>query len=510
MRQRISNDRFDTRSYAFLVERVLPTHRLARTRRSGLELALGNDDPQALFGESVAALTDLEAQGIFEELPPPRVGARLFRHRGRGDRVLLEAPADAMLQASRPNGLTVLTTLSEARAEAQAGVADPSVFSAPPSPAPPGPGTVENQARGPEATGAAWLDDEAVQAAVPVPPSPELPEAVAAAPRAPLTAQPLPDSTTLLDPFLELASIEAQLEPFGDRLRRIAAQLEAALPGAAVTLLVLDPESAEQLGDGAVQVLDEATAQDVPHYREALRLGELQFATSAPVGADPSSGRIAAVVPLYVGGAPWGLLRVTWERGSVASLPELARLLNPLARLVAVAIQNQTMLEKLVFVDPLTGVYNRAFYDRQVTLEIERANRTNQKLALLVMDIDDFKPINDQYGHRAGDQVLSQLAREVRARMRKIDLMFRYGGEEFVLLLPGADLEEAQRTAERLRAVVAEQRYAPESAPAPLRVTVSVGGAVYPDQSRTKTGLFNAADAALYRAKGEGKNRIAF
>ena len=213
---------------------------------------------------------------------------------------------------------------------------------------------------------------------------------------------------------------------------------------------------------------------------------------------------------LYVGGTPWGLLRVTWERGSVASLPELARLLNPLARLVAVAIQNQTMLEKLVFVDPLTGVYNRAFYDRQVTLEIERANRTNQKLALLVMDIDDFKPINDQYGHRAGDQVLSQLAREVRARMRKIDLMFRYGGEEFVLLLPGADLEEAQRTAERLRAVVAEQRYVPESAPAPLRVTVSVGGAVYPDQSRTKTGLFNAADAALYRAKGEGKNRIAF
>jgi two-component system cell cycle response regulator len=79
-----------------------------------------------------------------------------------------------------------------------------------------------------------------------------------------------------------------------------------------------------------------------------------------------------------------------------------------------------------------------------------------------------------------------------------------------VLLLPGADLEEAQRTAERLRLVVAEQRFLPDGVAAPLRVTVSIGGAVYPDQSRTKTGLFNAADAALYRAKNDGKNRVAF
>jgi diguanylate cyclase (GGDEF)-like protein len=313
-----------------------------------------------------------------------------------------------------------------------------------------------------------------------------------------------------VESLLELASIEPQLEPYGDRLRRVVAQLESALPGATVKLLCLDPEAADAVGNGAVEVLERAAAEEVPHYREALRRGETQFATSAPVGADPATGRIAAAVPVYVTGEPWGLMRVTWEQGSIASVPELARLLAPLARLVAVAVQNQTMLEKLVFVDPLTGVYNRAFYDRQVTLEIERANRTNQKFALLVMDVDDFKPINDRYGHRAGDHVLSQLAREVRGRMRKIDLMFRYGGEEFVLLLPGADLEEAQRTAERLRLIVSEQRFLLEGAPHPLRVSVSIGGAVYPDQSRTKTGIFNAADQALYRAKHEGKNRVCF
>ena len=331
----------------------------------------------------------------------------------------------------------------------------------------------------------------------------------AATATAPLAAAN-PETWYRLEPFFELASIEAHLEPYGDRLRRVVAQLESALPGAQARLLCLDPENAEGLGNGAVEVLERAAAEQVPHFREALRLGETQFATSAPVGADPASGRVAAAVPIYVSGAPWGLLRVTWEQGSVASVQELARLLAPLSRLVAVAIQNQTMLEKLVFVDPLTGVYNRAFYDRQVAMEIERANRTNQKFAILVMDVDDFKPINDRFGHRAGDQVLAQLAREVRGRMRKIDLMFRYGGEEFVLLLPGADLEEAQRTAERLRLVVSEQRFLPEGVPSPLRVTVSVGGAVYPDQSRTKTGIFNAADTALYRAKHDGKNRVAF
>lgn len=509
MRQGFHNHRSDTRSYAFLVERVLPTHRLTRSRRTGLELAFVADDPHALFNESVAALAELEAQGIFEELPPPRLGARLFRHRGRGDRLLLETPVTPALQASRPNAAAVLTTVSHGAGEPQARVAGRASFFDPAEPWAAGTGTVENPAT--DAAEAVWAEPVGAGRA-PVPPA-EGPVPAAADPAPapePGLGEALPDPASLMDSFVELASIESQLEPFGDRLRRIATQLEAALPGATVKLLVLDVESAEQLGDGAVQVLDQAAAQDVPHYREALRQGETQFATSAPVGADPSSGRIAAAVPLYVGGAPWGLLRVTWERGSVASLPELARLLTPLARLVAVAIQNQTMLEKLVFVDPLTGVYNRAFYDRQVTLEIERANRTNQKLSLLVMDVDDFKAINDQYGHRAGDQVLSQLAREIRARMRKIDLMFRYGGEEFVLLLPGADLEEAQRTAERLRAVAAEQRYTPETVTAPLRVTVSVGGAVYPDQSRTKTGLFNAADAALYRAKNEGKNRVAF
>ncbi len=499
----------DTRSYAFFIERLLPTHRLTTARRQTLQTALATDDPQAMYAASVAALADLQAEGLFEELPPPRASARVFRHRGRGDWLLLETPRGRALQASRPNGLGATPSLEERPPRPQARVVIPDEFSDRERPAPEPSGATDSQAVEPRIDAGSFAAD--FPSAWPGEAADAAPTAVRASAAAGLEAPiRVAEAWPHLEPFLDLASIEPQLEPFGDRLRRIVTQLEAALPGATARLLVLDPESAEGLGDGAVHMLDRAAAEDVPHYREALRKGETQFATSAPVGADPASGRIAAAVPLYVSSTPWGLLRITWDQGCVASVPELARILTPLARLVAVAIQNQTMLEKLVFVDPLTGVYNRAFYDRQVTLEIERANRTNQKLGLLVMDIDDFKAINDQFGHRAGDQVLAQVAREVRARMRKIDLMFRYGGEEFVLLLPGADLEEAQRTAERLRLVVGEQRVLPDGVATPLRVTVSVGGAVYPDQSRTKTGLFNAADSALYRAKNDGKNRVAF
>jgi diguanylate cyclase (GGDEF)-like protein len=512
MLARSHTDRPEDRSYAFLVGRILPTHLLPLSRRTSLEHALAVGDPDDLFAASVEALQDLRDEGLFTELPSPHPGAHLFRRRGRGDLVLLEAPRRRDQQASRPRPApTAPSTLDEPPAE-------PQVRLAPGATAPTGDADEPEPLLGATETG--WPDaaergpDIANGGTGPlVAPPPDVAPAVAVVPEAPPAfgaAEALAEGWSQLEPFLDLATVESQLEPFADRLRRIVAQLETALPGAHARLLCLDPESADALGDGPVQLLDRAAANDVPHYREALRLGETQFATSAPVGADPASGRVAAAVPLYISGTPWGLLRVTWEQGSVRSVPELARLLAPLARLVAVAIQNQTMLEKLVFVDPLTGVYNRAFYDRQVALEIERANRTNTKLSLLVMDVDDFKPINDDHGHRAGDQVLAQLGREVRARMRKIDLLFRYGGEEFVLLLPGADLEEAQRTAERLRLVVAEQRFLPDGVAAPLRVTVSIGGAVYPDQSRTKTGLFNAADSALYRAKHEGKNRVAF
>jgi diguanylate cyclase (GGDEF)-like protein len=518
------------RSYAVLIERILPRHLLPGVRLAGLGDALARGDRARLYEETVAALLELQNAGLFTELPSPNPRLRVFQRAGDACRVRLEKPVGRLQQASRPNhpwSETVddLATGAQAR-PAPADTAQEPQFEIDLEPAawpPDDPQSrptgieaergLEVESEGPVAKESVDLEGGGGAAATPAPVR-EVPAAGSMQPihesKSGGVALAADETLARLEPFLELAGIESHLEPFGDRLRRIVAQLENSLPGARARLLCLDGEGTESLGDGVIQVMARAEADEMPHYREALRLGETQFATSAPVGVDPASGRIAAAVPLYVAGEPWGILQVTWPQGSGRSVGELARLLSPLARLVAMAIQNQTTLEKLVFIDPLTGVYNRAFYDMQLALEIERANRTNQKFALLVMDLDDFKRVNDQHGHRAGDHVLSQMAREVRARMRKIDLIFRYGGEEFVLLLPGAELEEAQRTAERLRLVASEQRFLPEGVPSPLRVTVSVGGAIYPDQSRTKTGIFNAADTALYRAKHEGKNRVAF
>ena len=167
------------------------------------------------------------------------------------------------------------------------------------------------------------------------------------------------------------------------------------------------------------------------------------------------------------------------------------------------------VLEQLSATDGLTGLFNHRHFRNQLAREAQRVARTGAALCLLLVDVDDFKLLNDRLGHSTGDRVLQEIARAMAGQIRQTDYLARYGGEEFVLLLPGADLEEAQRTAERLRLVVSEQRFLPDGVPSPLRVTVSIGIAVYPDQSRTKTGIFNAADTALYRAKHEGKNRVA-
>ena len=129
---------------------------------------------------------------------------------------------------------------------------------------------------------------------------------------------------------------------------------------------------------------------------------------------------------------------------------------------------------------------------------------------MLVMDLDDFKRINDTYGHLKGDEALRVVADLVKGNLRKIDLPFRYGGEEFVILLPGTADVEAIHTAERLRLVVDEFQKFKDIDGNVIRLSVSIGAAVFPDHARTKDELFAKADAALLRAKGAGKNRVEF
>jgi len=167
---------------------------------------------------------------------------------------------------------------------------------------------------------------------------------------------------------------------------------------------------------------------------------------------------------------------------------------------VLIAIENssefQTLQEKTIR-DLQTGLYNHTeFYNR-----INKLVEEKEKFSLLMMDIDDFKSINDSYGHQTGDVVIEYLAERIKLSIRREDIAARYGGDEFAVILKGADRAMARTIAERLRLSVAEGN-------PPVKVTISIGVAEYPVDSSTANGIILAADKALYMAKNHGKNKV--
>ena len=163
--------------------------------------------------------------------------------------------------------------------------------------------------------------------------------------------------------------------------------------------------------------------------------------------------------------------------------------------------------ETRVYQDSLTGLHNRAFFENQMSVELERAIRLSQPLALLFVDIDHFKRINDSFGHEVGDILLEHVARTMAGHLRRIDQVFRWGGEEFVVLLPGTGAEEGFQAAERLRTVVERSPLVlPDNKQ--IEATVSVGVALAPEHALGGERAFlRHADQALYAAKESGRNR---
>ncbi len=166
----------------------------------------------------------------------------------------------------------------------------------------------------------------------------------------------------------------------------------------------------------------------------------------------------------------------------------------------------QAQLREQVMRDPLTGMYNRRYLDDALPREIARAIRESGPLSVLMVDIDHFKRVNDTYGHQAGDEVLRMLAGILRKEARRSDVACRYGGEEFVLLLPGMNSESARVRAERWRQMFAEMEVRVEGAA--LRCTLSVGIAVFPEHGHSAEDLLRNGDRALYLAKALGRNRV--
>jgi diguanylate cyclase (GGDEF)-like protein len=188
-----------------------------------------------------------------------------------------------------------------------------------------------------------------------------------------------------------------------------------------------------------------------------------------------------------------------------------ARMARPLRvkRAIERLDRARTAAEHLSLTDPLTGLPNRRELERRLGEELDRSTRNQQPLGCLMLDVDRFKLINDLHGHGVGDLVLAEVARALLATLRSFDLVARYGGDEFAVLLPGADLEATSRVAEALRDVVATVTIAPRPGSEAVRAAISVGATFHdPSVVESASTLLDRADAALLDAKQAGRNRV--
>ena len=187
-------------------------------------------------------------------------------------------------------------------------------------------------------------------------------------------------------------------------------------------------------------------------------------------------------------------------------------LLKILSEPAAIALENSFLYEKtkeLTIMDDLTQLYNSRFLNMYLDTEIERARRMKEHVSMIFFDIDGFKNVNDKYGHLAGSQVLNEVGRLLTGNVRKMDIPVRYGGDEFILILPETDSQNAIKIASRLRQAVNANTFLRNQDP-PYHLTASFGISCFPDNAGSKEELINNADKSMYYVKENGKDGVNF
>ena len=242
--------------------------------------------------------------------------------------------------------------------------------------------------------------------------------------------------------------------------------------------------------------------------RADLKGGRLVFGKSTFVatGIAIDSGRIVAVEPVAAIEARVAPYRRRLLLAAALTLALAAGLATRLARPVARVLADAARLARQAHTDGLTGLGNRRLLDERLDFELDHARRLGTNLSFVLTDIDDFKQVNDRYGHQTGDAVLRAVAAIFAETVRELDLAARFGGEELALVLPGTQLVGARRLAERIRKSVEELRV-PTANGETVSVTASFGAAAFPAHGSVDA-LVAAADSALYEAKRRGKNAV--
>ncbi|MBB5208349.1 sensor domain-containing diguanylate cyclase [Chiayiivirga flava] len=247
-----------------------------------------------------------------------------------------------------------------------------------------------------------------------------------------------------------------------------------------------------------------AVRRGQPHTVDDSRNGSLCAHLAAGADAAPFA---ATCVPLVARGETLGLVHLAGSRDTIAAHAELVLAAAEQLSLALSNLQLQETLRVQSIRDPLTGLYNRRYLEESLERELARCARRHQPLAVMMLDLDHFKRFNDTHGHDGGDALLGHVGRLLDALCRGEDIACRYGGEEFILILPEADIEVARTRAEQIRSAISELQILH------LRrslgpVTCSIGVAASPMHADAASALVQAADAALYRAKNAGRNRV--
>jgi diguanylate cyclase (GGDEF)-like protein len=247
----------------------------------------------------------------------------------------------------------------------------------------------------------------------------------------------------------------------------------------------------------------------------ALRRGRLQGGSGA-AGATrcahlrPDFAGHYLCVPMMAQGEALGVLHISMLAGEGGINQELRRLAASFAERVGLALANlklREMLHSQSIRDPLTGLFNRRYMEESLDRELRRAARSGKSVGAIMVDLDHFKSFNDTFGHEAGDMLLRQFGHVARSRTRKEDIACRYGGEEFIIILPDAPLNVTLSRAEEIREAVRKLELKADGRPIGM-VTASLGVASFPEHALDSETLVRLADAALYKAKHGGRDRV--
>jgi diguanylate cyclase (GGDEF)-like protein len=185
--------------------------------------------------------------------------------------------------------------------------------------------------------------------------------------------------------------------------------------------------------------------------------------------------------------------------------------LGAVASELVVAVENSRLYrltKRLAITDELTDLFNYRYLQQRLDDELGRAERYNKRLSLIMLDLDDFKRVNDTEGHLVGDDVLSELGQVLKTTVREVDVVARYGGEEFTIILPETDASGAFIVAEKIRESISMHRFADSTGARTIHLTASIGLASFPVHAQDKETLLRAADDAVYHAKATGKDRV--